>query len=285
MHKAILAALIVFFLISCSGKLKADEVKKTAVKKPVSSKKASVQSKKPAAAAKTNLQKLSDPDPLVRRNAVIYLGMEKNKNNIIPLLKMLNDENVEVRRAAINALANIGDARAVKTLIEKFSAENIEAVKVNIIYGLGELKDSGSVEFLKNLLKDTAPTFRSEAMRALSKINNPDTYSDLINMLNDDAEGVRVMAAEVAGTLKLNTAVPFLVKNLNNPVPVVRRTCIMALGQIGDASVIPELENSLKDRDSNVALAAKEALENIKKSSLPKEQQAVETSSGTIQNQ
>jgi HEAT repeat protein len=58
----------------------------------------------PTVDARTNLEKLADPDYLVRRNAVIYLGAEKKKENVPQLLAMLSDQNTEVQRAAVSAL-------------------------------------------------------------------------------------------------------------------------------------------------------------------------------------
>lgn len=214
---------------------------------------------------RTNLEKLYDPDPIVRRNAIIYLGTERKKENVPSLIKMLDDESPEVKRAAVNALANIKDSRAVSPLIDRFKAETNLNLKMNIIIAMGELKSAVSVPTLKTLLKDPYPAFRNEAVRALGKINSPDTYKDIVAMLNDEAEGVRVITADVAGVLKLRSSVPLLVKNLKDPVAVVRRACARAIGQIGEISALPELEKLLQDKDQQVILTAKEAIEKINK--------------------
>lgn len=214
---------------------------------------------------RTNLEKLSDPDPMVRRNAVIYLGTEKKKENVPSLIKMLDDESPEVKRAAVNALSKIKDSRAVSPLIDKFKAETNLNLKTDIIIALGELKSVVSVPTLKSLLRDPYPAFRNEAVRALGKINSPETYKDIVTMLNDEAEGVRVITADVAGALKLRSSVPLLVKNLQDPVAVVRRACARAIGQIGEISALPELEKLMQDKDQQVISAAKEAMEKINK--------------------
>ncbi|MHB9154474.1 MAG: HEAT repeat domain-containing protein [Endomicrobiales bacterium] len=214
---------------------------------------------------RTNLEKLSDPAPLVRRNAVIFLGAEKKKGNVTALLRMLADDNAEVRRAAANALASAGDLRAVAPLIEKFNAEKNLGVKMNIVVALGDLRSASSLGLLTSLLEDPYPPFRSEALRALGKIDSKESYPVIVARLEDEAEGVRVMAAEVSGRLKLPSSVPQLLKNLAHPVPVVRRSSAQALGEVGDETALPDLEKTLQDADASVAAAGKDALAAVTK--------------------
>ena len=115
--------------------------------------------------SRTNLEKLADPDPVVRRNAVIYLGAEKKKENFDVLTKMLDDTDIEVRRSAVNALSASGDPRAASILIEKFKTEGNTNVRINIVAALGELRSRTAVDTLKSLLKDSYPAFRNEAVR------------------------------------------------------------------------------------------------------------------------
>ena len=213
---------------------------------------------------RTNLEKLSDPDPVIRRNALIYLGAEKNKENFSAISKMLEDPDTEVRRSAVNALAAPGDARAASALIDRFNAEGNINVRINIVTALGELRSRTAVDVLKSLLKDSYPAFRNEAVRALGKINAPETYPQIVSMLGDEAEGVRVMASETVAKLKIYSAAPELRKNLENPVGVVRRSAAEALGVVGDSNAVHELEKLLKDTDQSVSKAAKNAIEKIK---------------------
>ena len=169
-----------------------------------------------------------------------------------------------MRRSAVNALAASGDPRAASVLIDRFSAEGNTNVKINIVTALGELRSTTAVDMLKTLLKDPYPIFRNEAIRALGKINSPETYPQIAAMVHDEAEGVQVMAADTVARLKIYTAAPYLRINLENPVAVVRRSAADALGVVGDTSAIKELEKLLKDADKSVSAAAKGAIDNIK---------------------
>lgn len=219
----------------------------------------------PAVDTRTNLEKLSDPNPYVRRNAAILVGNEKKKENVPALLQLLGDPNPEVRRAAINGLAATGDKRAVAPLVNGFKTEQNLSVKMNIIAALGDLKGAGSLPLLKSLLKDPYPVYRSEALRSLGKINAPDTQEAMVAMLKDEAEGVRAMAADTVAELKLRSAAPLLVQNLKDPVVAVRRTAAHALGVVGTSTVLPDLQGALSDPDAGVAAAAKEAITQIEK--------------------
>ena len=224
----------------------------------------------PQVGERTNIDKLSDPDPMVRRNAIIYLGSEKKKSSVARLLIMLDDENAEVRRAAINALAAIGDSRAAGPLMDKFKKETNINIKMNIIIALGELKSAAAIPLLKTVLKDPYPAFRNEAVHAFGKINSVETYKDIVGMLNDEAEGVRVRAADVVGKLKLRSAETLLIKNLKDPVAVVRQACAKAMGEVGQVSSMVELEKLLEDKNESVVAAAKDAIEKIRKRSAEK---------------
>ncbi|MFH1367686.1 MAG: HEAT repeat domain-containing protein [Elusimicrobiota bacterium] len=221
----------------------------------------------PAEDTRTNAEKLFDEDVQVRRNAVIYVGSERNKKNIPLLLPLLDDSSVEVRRAAIDALGKTGDKEEVPAaLMEKFKSEKNYAVRQNIVVALGELQAKSALQFLKARLKDPFPGMRNEAIRALGKINDKSTYADITAMLKDQAEGTRIMAADVIGKLKIYSpaAVENLKKNLKDPIAIVRRSSVRALGLIGASSALPEIEQMQKDTDPTVAAAAKEAADQIK---------------------
>lgn len=214
----------------------------------------------PAQDNRTNAEKLSDKDPMVRRNAVIYIGAERKKENVKLLLPMLGDPNTEVQRAAINALVNCGDKEGiVRPLLDKYKAEKVMSVRMNLIVALGETGSKAAVPTLRETLKDPFAAIRNEAVRALGKVNDKSTYKDIIGMLKDESEGVRIIAADTAARLRLEDANPLLVKNLRDPVALVRKASVRALGMIGSRSSLPEVQKMAQDKDASVAAAAKEA--------------------------
>jgi HEAT repeat protein len=217
-----------------------------------------------APAERTNREKLTDPDVVTRRNAAIYLGAERNKEHTPYLIPLLQDAAVDVRRAAITALAHSGDARAVTPLVELFKQDQNHAVKLSIIMALGDLKARAALPLLTGLLKEQYAGYRNEAVRALGKINDPQTYQDIVRMLGDESEGVKVMAADVVRDLKIAAAGPLLLSNLTDVTAVVRSSAAKALGVVGKSAAIPELEKLVQDTDKSVSTAAQEAIALIK---------------------
>lgn len=224
----------------------------------------------PAPDTRTNLDKISDPDSNIRRNAAIFLGSEKKKENVPALITLLNDTDSDVQRAAVDALALSGDRRAVQPLMDKFKATKDINIQMDIIIAIGELRNVAGLPLVRALLKDPYPVFRNEAVRALGKINSPETYKEIASMLNDESEGVRVVAAEVSGELKITSAAQLLVKNLQDPVAVVRISCARALGVVGGSAVVSDLRKLLQDTDSSVVAAAQESIKQIEKRSTRK---------------
>jgi HEAT repeat protein len=267
---------LIFAIFISAGTLNAAEPKKSAAKdsgRPVqaveSAPASSVDVTKSTAPVeadlRTNLEKLSDVDPFVRRNAVIYLGSEKNKKYTAELIPMLNDPNREVRRAAVNALSNINDKSAVQPLMDRFKIENDLNVKMQIVVALGELRSALSLNLLKTLLKDPYPAFRNEAVRAMGKLNDKSTYSDLVLMLKDEAESVKVIASNFVRDLKIKSAQSYRIENLQSPSSVVRMAAAQALGEVGDEASIVSLNKLLQDQDGTVVVAVQEAVEKINK--------------------
>lgn len=211
---------------------------------------------------RTNEQKLSDPDATVRRNAVILIGAVHRPASFPALAALLADPSVDVRRAAVNAVAQSDPTRAAKALVDRYQTESSMAVKLNIISVLGDLKSVPAVPLLRAALDDPYPQFRSEAVRALGAVNTPACREAILTALSDEAEAVRIAAADAAGRTGLTEAIPLLEKNLSDHVPMVRRASTIALTAIGGPAALSALRKVQNDPDMSVRTPA---LEGIKK--------------------
>jgi hypothetical protein len=70
------------------------------------------------------IEALNSWNHLVRRNAIIALGIIKDTRAVEPLLDSLHDVQLEVRDEAIFVLGEMGDVRAVEPLIEIIRSED-----------------------------------------------------------------------------------------------------------------------------------------------------------------
>ena len=120
---------------------------------------------------------LQDEDLDVRMNAAWALGAIGDPRAVEPLIKALEDEHLRVRGTAASALIRIDpgwwENSAVKSVIaEVFSALKDEdpTVRSNAAWVLGEIQDPKAVEPLIEALKDENSWVRQSAAGALEKI-------------------------------------------------------------------------------------------------------------------
>lgn len=224
-----------------------------------------VRAEKPKIDKRTNVQKLKDENWLVRRNAAISLGTEKNKNAVMSLIDLLKDENTEVRRCAAVSLGEIGDKQAVPHLIKSLN-DNEGGMIIDSANSLAKFNDVSSIPALKKLLADGRPIVRITALKSLMVFSGkPDVQTVIVERINDEAEGVRLTAVQSVSSMKLRSAVGNLIKNLNDVNTTIRIESAKALGEIGDKSAIEPLKKAamVKDENTEVIEAVKQAIEKI----------------------
>ncbi|MEW6039917.1 MAG: HEAT repeat domain-containing protein [Elusimicrobiota bacterium] len=220
---------------------------------------------------KSNIEKLKDFDPNIRKNAVIFLGIEQNSNNLPHLLKMLKDKNGEVRRVAIEACVRSGSTKKVAPAILELLKVETEVGPLNTaINSLGQMKYTEALAEIKKNASHPYPTVRTYSVKALSEYNDKETYPLIVEKLLDPAEGVRLESMKAVVKLNIKTAEPNLIKNLKYPMEIIRREASKALGETGSSSAKPELLKLTQEKDMSVVLAAKEAIEKINKRSAGK---------------
>jgi len=103
---------------------------------------------------------------LVECERSILLGITQT---VEPLLVALNDADVEVRRAAIEALGQLGDVRAVEPLLVALNDADVE-VRRAAIEALGQLGDVRAVEPLLVTLQDVNPVVRQASVLNLGRL-------------------------------------------------------------------------------------------------------------------
>ena len=94
-----------------------------------------------------------------------------------PLISALKDEDGDAREAAVMALGELKDPRAVEPLISALKDEN-GSVRYRAVMALGELKDPRAVESLISALKDENGSVRWNAAAALNKITGKNFGED-----------------------------------------------------------------------------------------------------------
>lgn len=120
------------------------------------------------------LQKLKDPDPFVRVEAVQALGEIQKEQSLVSVCDCLNDENLYVRAYAAEALGKIGQVNMSLALSRLLPALDDPSpyVRAMMVVALGELQDERAANPIRKLLQDEDESVRKMAAWALGNIES-----------------------------------------------------------------------------------------------------------------
>ncbi|MEQ8192409.1 MAG: HEAT repeat domain-containing protein, partial [Candidatus Eremiobacterota bacterium] len=133
------------------------------------------------------LQLISSPDNYVRTYAIKSLGRGEQANAVIPLLKILDDKDPDIRVQIIDSLRLIGDERAEEAIIK--CLKDCEAkVRYGAAFYCGSRKIRRACHELVNLLDDEIPSVRVTSVWALGQIKCRKTPGILKNRLKKEKD-------------------------------------------------------------------------------------------------
>ncbi|HQT98854.1 MAG TPA: HEAT repeat domain-containing protein, partial [Thermodesulfobacteriota bacterium] len=162
-------------------------------------------------------------DPFLRNAAMVILK-EIGTDAVSHLPPLLKDKDDDVRKFAIELIADAGGRHLEKALCERLS-------------------------------DDRNPNVRAAAAKALGTIDCRDALPNLVAALKD-IEWVRFNALDALSGMRDAAAVEPILALLSDPSPATRRTAIEALGEIGSSrageALLAHLGNT--DRDERAAV-------------------------------
>jgi len=205
------------------------------------------------AAVPALLTVVRDDNAAVRRAAVEALGQLADPRAIDALVEVLRtDSDARVREAAASALGSIESPRAVPGLVAALGNERTASVRAKIAWALGEIEDARAVDALGSALRDQSVEVRRQAVWALGNIESADAVPSLIPLLRDSDTETRKQAAWALGEIENPDAVTALSAAAKDPNPDVRDQVIWALGEIGNERALPALTAALTDGEVEV---------------------------------
>jgi HEAT repeat protein/beta-lactamase regulating signal transducer with metallopeptidase domain len=214
------------------------------------------------------------------------------------LVEALRDEVPEVRRAAANSLAQVGDTTVVAALIQALASDTDDGVRRasawalgqlehssavpalstalrrdrdievrrNSAWALGEIEDASAVDALTAVLTDPDRELRQKAVWALGQIEDVRALPGLLVALRDTDAEMRSQAAWALGQIESKDAVEGLSRAVGDSSREVRSQVAWALGQIEDAAAVPALIRLLRDPVAGVRKQAAWALGQVESS-------------------
>jgi HEAT repeat protein len=201
---------------------------------------------------------LSDPDWVVRREAIITLGEMGDERCVEPLARALRDGDWQVREVAIEGLGQVGSP-AVDTLLKLLRDWE---VRKYAIAALGKIRDERVLDPL--ILQLRNDEFKDDAIDALAALGEP-SVEKLIETLRDKDENVRKRAVRALGKIKGNGAIDPLIEMVGDKDWETRLLAAAALESIGDERGREAIKPLLKDPDMVVKMRVERILAKWKK--------------------
>ena len=123
--------------------------------------------------------------------------------------------------------------------------------------------DSQALSLLIRATKDPKMSIRRFAVVFLGLIKTPEVLAPLCEALKDEAVGVRRSAGDALTDLGDPRAIGPMVETLKDPNRLVRWRAARFLYELGDQSALPALREAQDDREFEVAMQIRQAIERI----------------------
>ncbi len=212
----------------------------------------------------TLLHALDDPDPQVRREAIVALGEQGFGSPDIErevaerLADRLHDEDSAVRREAAGMLGFFDHEQAVRELNNLLQVEPDGAVRVEAAFRLIGPDSTQTYDILLDALDDGEPNVRSAAVIALWRLAQMGIEQEqalrAIRSMRVDQDGPVLGSVALAlGHIGNQSDVEWVITILANADKGVRAFAAMALGLLGDKRAVEALIDAmLTESDGDV---------------------------------
>ena len=263
------------------------------------------------------IQLQSSPDWSERREAAFALGRLSEPAARDALVRALDDSDDGVLHAAIVALGNAGDARAVeKMLLPRYLSHSDPLIRWATLRTIERIGDAFVVTEVAGLIDDSEWIVRNEAQKVLRKqvelvvaqcshesaqrmvglltTSNEELRTILIDafvqmgpkikplirdFLKVGGRQIQTAMMQVVGRLKYGEYLPFLIELLEDREKTIRKSAIEAIGQIADPAAVPAIVRVFGDSSQDIQRSAIAAIVRIGKPAVEPLQEALRFSS------
>ncbi len=156
------------------------------------------------------INNLSDDDVKVRKEAIESLVGITDEEAINPLIKATTDDNAQVRFKAAEILGSMGDV-AVDKLIDEF--ENAKGKdKRFLAFALKETGDKKVVPYFVEATGDEDFGVRKVAVRSLGELQAEEELDTIAKCLEDEDWGVKLAAIQALGDIATDESIDLIKK-------------------------------------------------------------------------
>jgi HEAT repeat protein len=218
----------------------------------------------------TLIPQLGSQDATVRKFSAISLALY-GKYAVPALMVTLDDENQDVRVAAVTSLSMIGEP-AIRELTKTYQDKcNSETKRSSGLYTLGRMRAPNAYELAASALEDPKenPWVRKDAAMVMGFLKEKRSVERLLSVLRESKERDVTLTSTIVWALGEIQDVPItddLISLLDHPDETVRIYIVTALGKIGNESTLSILSRvESNDKSETVRQAAKDASAWIKR--------------------
>ena len=174
-----------------------------------------------------------------------------------------DDPSTDVRINAIGSIDLLSGATFAPSLIELLDDEN-DQIRAAALRGLADSPGVEIVDKVGPLLVDGGDATRALAADVLGSSGDPRAIAFLVQVADDADFDVRTRVAFALGKLRDPASVPTLVAMLDDESWEVRANAVQALGMIGDSAARVSVEPLTDDPNSMVRQVAEATLEKLR---------------------
>jgi HEAT repeat protein len=204
---------------------------------------------------------LRDTDPAVRLLAVRRLSTFEPTDGLGPLASAMADEDWQVRRSVVRALAARNDASLVDAIVTALRDGHRDFSLLSSALQLLSMTGVDVMDALVGLMRHPDVDLRVQAALALGTQRRPEAVTALLIALDDADANVQFHAIEALGKLAVPAAMERLADIAESNDFFLAFPAIEALVRIGDPLVLPRLAPLLSD--PMLAVPAADALGRI----------------------
>ncbi|MCI0659720.1 MAG: HEAT repeat domain-containing protein [Acidobacteria bacterium] len=198
------------------------------------------------------LKKIARTHPVaeVRKEAIESLGEHPGQTSFLVELARNDTETLDVRREAVEAIAESESTEAVSTLKQLYSAISNRELKQEIIESFEDCADrKAAVDFLLEVARnDSDRQVREQAFSTLGSMNDDRALDALVQLY--DSEGNEDVKDDILSALGDSESRPAIIKLMNvakgDPSIRMRKKAISLLGESEDPEAIKFLEGLVR---------------------------------------
>ncbi|MBI5725716.1 MAG: HEAT repeat domain-containing protein [Planctomycetes bacterium] len=161
------------------------------------------------------------------------------------LVCLLNDDNEDIRWWAAYMLGSVGDARAIKPLINILRKDAVMDVRCRAAYSLGDLGDKRSVEPLFQILQNETYYYavRFDVALALGRLGDKRVVEELCESMHSEVEWDNDFVAKTLGQLGDARAIEYLKQARQNEL-ISEKIFDEAMRNILSAATMPSEQSA-----------------------------------------